>query len=299
VDYQNDVEIIAGEREAIFPISGRRMIFQRKNCAQKDHQLLDLVDYLSERYERLGIRTFRQPFVWRGIAQSNLIAVIPGTRPGKANRPVLMADHLDTVFSEDVFKKTGKRVSTAGADDNSTAVAALLRAAEVLRDSRPENDIWLVHLTGEEFPADSLGARHFLTEMLGQGRDFSGLVLMDMIGYRRHGDRVFQINSGDSVASVRLGRAAMNIARQLAPEWKGTLRTRYDERSYLYNTDGILFSHMGYPVILLNEHLNGVNMRNPHYHQSGDTSGHVDFTFAAAISRVAIESALWLATTPE
>ncbi len=293
--YQADVETIAGERDAVFPLSGKSIRFVRKSSAQPNHDLEKMVDYLEERYRKLGIVTVRQRFLWRGIPQSNLIAIIPGSLQGNKNKPVLMADHMDTAFCENVFDEHGERVSTAGADDNSTAVAALLRAGEILRDSRPKHDIWLVHITGEEFPSDGLGTRHFLSEMLKRGQDFSGLVLMDMIGWRRKNDRVFQVNAGESAESVALAEVALGAAADLAPELKAVFRSRFDERSYLYNTDGIVFSQMGYPVILLNEHLNGVNMRHPHYHQSSDVSGNVDFTFAAAISRVAIETALRLA----
>ena len=39
-----------------------------------------------------------------------------------------------------------------------------------------------MHLTGEEFPGDDLGARHFLQTALANKQDFAGLVLADMIG---------------------------------------------------------------------------------------------------------------------
>ena len=35
-----------------------------------------------------------------------------------------------------------------------------------------------------------------------------------------------------------------------------TLRPRFDDKSYLYNTDGLVFEEAGYPVLFLNEHIN-------------------------------------------
>ena len=89
-------------------------------------------------------------------------------------------------------------------------------AAPVLLDmskaGRLGCDVWLVHLTGEEFPADCLGARA-LTQRLVEGtlklhlpggktRDLSkveirGLYVMDMIAHNNDRDRdVFQMSPG-------------------------------------------------------------------------------------------------------
>lgn len=295
--YSRDVMIYAGEKQARFPLSGRRSFFKRKSSADPRNQLKRLVEYLEERYEKLGIRTYRQSFFWRGIEQINLIAVIPGSASDASQSPVLLADHIDTAFSEKHFDKTGERVAAPGADDNGSAFAALLRAADVLRGRKPLYDIHLVHLTGEEFPADCLGARHYVSLLLKNKRDIRGLILLDMIGYKdpRYGNK-FQINAGESAASVKLARLAYAATRSVAPELEPIFRSRFDQRSYLYNTDGIIFSDAGYPVILLNEYINKLeNFNRPHYHQTTDTSDTLDWDYATAITKVAIETAARLA----
>ncbi len=297
--YREDIRILSGELEAFFPVSGKTLRFKRKNNAAPDNQLEELVDYLAERYRGLAIETRRQTFLWRGQRQSNLIAVIRGTRPAAENRPVLLADHIDTAFCEDEFKRSGRRVSAPGADDNGAATATLLRAAEILKGLRPRNDVWLVHLTGEEFPADDLGARRLVDELLQKRQDIGGAVILDMIGFRKPGDPVVQINPGDSEASLAMAEEAMLSARRVAPGLLvPELRTRYDPRSYLHNTDGLIFSHAGYPVILINEHINRLeNMSRPHYHQTTDLSGTLDWDYAVAVSKTAIETVARLAET--
>lgn len=93
------------------------------------------------------------------------------------------------------------RAPACGADDNHSATTALLLAAEQLlplsRAGKLARDVWLVHLTGEEFPADCLGARALaqalvehrleLTAEDGSSRDVSdvrvvGAYVLDMIG---------------------------------------------------------------------------------------------------------------------
>jgi hypothetical protein len=171
----------------------------------------------------------------KGQAQErNIVLVIPGKNRGQA---VIMADHYDTAYMEDVFEPArggdGLRAAAAGADDNHSATATLLAAAEVFlplaRAGRLERDIWLVHLTGEEFPSDCLGARALgqalvekslrLTAEDGSTWDASavrvqGAFVLDMIGHNNNHDRdVFQIASGEGAGSARLALAA-HLANQ-------------------------------------------------------------------------------------
>jgi predicted double-glycine peptidase len=73
---------------------------------------------------------------------------------------------------------------------------------------------------------------------------------------------------------------------------RGELRSRFDERSYLYNTDGLLFSDAGIPVVLINEHLNKLeNLNRRAYHESTDVPSRVDWDYAEALTKTAIETA--------
>ena len=274
----------------------------RKNNAQAENQLDDIVAYLETRYAQLGLSTWRQTFVWRNAPQTMLFAEIAGS--DRDAPPVLMADHIDTAFAEDVYHRTGERVSVPGADDNATATAALLRAAEVLRTVQPQRTIWLVHLTGEEFPADCLGARHLVSTLLGDERDIAALVLLDMIGYADgKRDPLFQLSPGDSDTSLTMAAIALDAAADLNQtedyELEPLLEPRFSDRSYLYNTDGVIFADAGYPVLLFNEHLNYYStLMREAYHDSTDTSHIINFEYAVAITKVAIETVARLAGAP-
>ena len=171
----------------------------------------------------------------RGSGERNLIAVIPGRDRGEA---VVMADHYDTAYMEDRYETAqggdGARLAAAGADDNHSATAALLLAAPIFlalsRAGKLARDIWLVHLTGEEFPADCLGARH-LCQALVEGelrmrlpadrrwRDLSrtrirGVYVLDMIAHNSDRDRdLFQIAPGACAGSLWLAEQAHLAAR--------------------------------------------------------------------------------------
>ena len=161
--------------------------------------------------------------------ERNVVLMIPGRNRGEA---VIMADHYDTAYMEDVYEKDrggdGLRAAAAGADDNHSATTALLLAAETLlalsRGGKLARDVWLVHLTGEEFPSDCLGARALARALVERRLRFAaasgaivdvsrvrvtGAYVLDMIAHNNDRDRdVFQIAPGEGVASARLALEA-------------------------------------------------------------------------------------------
>jgi hypothetical protein len=155
--------------------------------------------------------------------ERDILMIIPGKNRHEA---IVMADHYDTAYMEDLYDKSlggvGARIAAAGAGDNCSATATLLQAAPVFlklsKEGLLERDIWLVHLTGEEFPSDCMGSRGFaqaLVEKTLQMRlnhrqkvDLSGVhvvgvYVMDMIGHNRDGEKdIFQISPGQGHMSL-------------------------------------------------------------------------------------------------
>lgn len=306
--FKQDIETLSGDTTVDIDGARRNFKFARKSAGQKDNQLTDVADYLTARYKAAGLReVLRQPFKWHGINEQNLIAVIPGRAVDHDKKPIILADHYDTAFAQKVFARTGQRVSVPGADDNGTASATLLRAAEILPSLHLRRDIYLVHVTGEEFPADSLGARHLVMDWLNKKQDIGGIVLMDMIGYslyKRDGARgpahrthLFQVSPGFSDESRQLGALAVAVSHKLEarPRLTAAYRDFHRDKSYLYNTDGIIFAWGGFPVILLNEHLNRYNVDRPDYHEMSDRASLIDWNYATFVAKVAIETAAQMA----
>jgi hypothetical protein len=159
---------------------------------------------------------------------------------------VIMADHYDTAYMEDLYYKEsgGKlaRVAAAGADDNHSATAALMLGAPVFMEMSKAGqlacDVWLVHLTGEEFPSDCMGARNLAQALVEgslkfrvkgrrspdlSGVKIEGVYVLDMIAHNRASDQdVFQISPGLSRASYQLAYhayLATSIWNSKAKEW--------------------------------------------------------------------------------
>lgn len=173
-------------------------------------------------------------------AERDLLTIIPGRDRKKA---IIMADHYDTAYMADRYAENlGVRQSACGADDNHSATAAMMLAAPIFLEMSKKGqlacDIWLIHLTGEEFPADCLGARA-LTQRLVEGtlklhlpggktRDLSkvvvrGLYVSDMIAHNNDRERdIFQISPGTGADSMWLAyqaHMACEIWNASVPEW--------------------------------------------------------------------------------
>jgi len=163
------------------------------------------------------------------IYERNILMVIPGKNRKQA---VVLGDHYDTAYMEDIYEKgrggSGARLAANGADDNYSASATLLQAAPILlklsKEGKLERDVWLIHLTGEEFPADCMGARNFCQTLIERNAflrtdkdnsvdisetEIVGVFVMDMIGHNRDNDQdIFQISPGKSAASLHLASQA-------------------------------------------------------------------------------------------
>ena len=161
--------------------------------------------------------------------ERNILVVIPGKNRKEA---VVMGDHYDTAYMEDVYDLdrggSGARISANGADDNYSATSTLLQAASIFlkmsKENKLERDIWLIHLTGEEFPSDCMGARNFCQTMIEKttklrldketsidlsGTKIVGTFVMDMIGHNRdNAHDIFQISPGKSVQSLKIAQQA-------------------------------------------------------------------------------------------
>jgi hypothetical protein len=171
--------------------------------------------------------------------ERNLIVVIPGKDRGRA---VIMADHYDTAYMGDYYETdqggTGARVAAPGADDNCSATASLMIGAraflELSRRGKLGCDVWLVHLTGEEYPAEGLGACRLCQWLVegtlkartidGSWHDLSGVqvqgvYVLDMVAHNDNKQRyVFQISPGASAESLALAYQA-HIANELWNAW--------------------------------------------------------------------------------
>lgn len=280
--------------------------FTQKNnadCSQTNEKVSDphckasdldvLAVKLKEFHERSGLPVVSHLFRWEslfdysawsgfGERQQNVIAVIHG----KDNRPhdevIILADHYDTAYMEDAYHPDGvtpgHRHASKGADDNHSATAVLL-GASVLNQLPLKKDIWLVHLTGEEFPADCLGARQLARAFIeGQPLVFgrknpkvSGIFVMDMIGHSTDRDHrrktdVFQLSPGRGKRAAALAQTAFESTRSWnaqVEKWNQLMGRRKPWKRYAVPQN---LSYKNYPLPELSKFIPLRAEVRPHWH---------------------------------
>jgi hypothetical protein len=272
----------------------------QKRLKHHHRDLEALGDYLLAYYRRVvaahGMRgkalVGDLPFQWRtdfdfdwwggwvknqeGLTEErNLMVMIPGRN---RKRAVIMADHYDTAYMEDIYYKdqggSGARLAASGADDNHSATAALMRAAPIFcdlsRNGKLGCDVWLIHLTGEEFPSDCLGSRHLCQQLVEgrlklrlagrEARDLSkvqiqGVYVLDMVAHNNDSNRdKFQISPGRGDEAMWLAYQA-HMANEI---WNASIDVRNQSPSRRGRHRGKRSSDKGIiPQVALHPKLDG------------------------------------------
>ncbi len=209
----------------------------------------------------------------------NLVAEWPGT--SEADEVVLVGAHLDAFYG--------------GADDNGTAVAALLETARAVRHHQFAKTIRFVAFDLEEFGC--VGSTRYVRA--GHADDVVAAIVMDMIGYADSSP-----NSQDDIMGVRLpdpGDYLMVVGNQTSADMTrdfvalgnnnklaklhGLVAAgdgSYFLASAFMRSDHGLLWYKDIPAVLLTD---TANFRNPHYHQPTDLLETLDESFFADNTR--------------
>jgi hypothetical protein len=203
-----------------------------------------------------------------GGKTANVIATLKGTE--NPDLVYVVSSHYDS------------NESGPGADDDSSATAALLEAARVLAKRPMPATIVFASFTGEE--AGLLGSREFVRVAQEQGLRIVGALNNDMIGWAN--DYRLDNTIRYSNAGIRDVQHAASFLTKLitydALYFKAT-----DAASYQDAFGDIVGGIGSYPVL-----------GNPHYHQPTDLLEMVNHELVAETSRVTVASIMLLASSP-
>lgn len=248
------------------------------------------IELVHDRLTTLGYRVRRldQKGATPDVAH-NLVAELRGsTHPAEV---VLIGAHLDAFY--------------AGADDDSSGVAALLELARIAAKHRFARTLRFVAFDLEERGA--AGSARYVAE--GHADDVVAALILECIGYtdRKPGSQDappgFQLgDTGDALLiganadsrSIAQRMLALNAELDFLP-----LRAAVAGGSGAYPLTGALlrsdngpFWLRGLPAVMLTD---TANYRNPRYHEAGDTAGTLDPAFLAASTRLTAASLAVLA----
>lgn len=239
------------------------------------------IAYITREFADAGYDVTRQEYPADEHTGINLIVEIPGSH--RADEIIVVGAHYDTV------------TTTPGADDNASAVAALLECARMLRNSRPRRTIRFVAFACEEPPhfyTETMGSQVYARACRARNDHIIGMLCLEMLGYysTEPGSqrvpaelprwlRPFLPRRGDFLAAVgnlRSWRLCWTFRRGFKrairfplfsialPELVTPIRL----------SDNSSFWDVGYRALMLTD---TSFLRNPHYHEPTDTPETLDY----------------------
>ncbi|QRK09171.1 M28 family peptidase [Archangium violaceum] len=246
-------------------------------------------EYMHRELQELGYTVNDQVSRDGELDVANVVAEKRGTR--FPDEVVLVGAHYDAFY--------------AGADDNSTGVAAVLELARVLSAHSFERTVRFVGFDLEEFGL--VGSTRYVNEQV-KGEKVVVALILDSIGYRDTtpgSQQSVPPLSFPSAADFILATTNADSSQQADELWALNQRlglTRVmtlgapgngngPATGDLMRSDHAPFWLAGKPAIFLGD---TADLRSPHYHQPTDTPDTVDFEFVAEVVRLsAVSLAYW------
>lgn len=254
--------------------------------------------YVAEQFEAAGwtvqqhafeAESGQDEFCFSGI---NLIARHP-EHPVKDGPRFCVGAHVDSV------------PNSPGADDNASAVAALLEIARVIPENWPGEtklELELVAFDLEEI--GMLGGAEHARLSQDSGVDLRGMVSLEMLGYCDHQPNSQQLprtlkglypDTGNFIAVVGNQNSRELIERfrdgmQQVPELPVETLQVPSNGDFLQATrlsDHSPFWDAGYPAVMITD---TSFMRNPHYHLPSDTLQTLDMEFLHRVAEGSLEA---------
>ena len=190
---------------------------------------------------------------FNNITTNNVMAMLQG----KAERDsvIIICGHYDHLG------EMGPKAFYPGADDNASAIAAMIELAHFLNDqkTKPEKSILFVGFSGEE--AGLLGSKYFTENLPITDSRISYVINMDMIGFGKAGLQIWN------------GKNELRLVKQLKTiNNHGQLVDTLIIKENTPNSDHYYFTEQDIPAIFL---LTGL-APSKHYHTVYDTFENTD-----------------------
>jgi len=238
--------------------------------------------------ERLEVRIDEFPLTYAGLAttQQNVIA----TLPGEGNHPglIVVMAHYDS-RNENPDDGEGQ---APGADDNASGVAVLMEAARLLSTRTWQQTIVFAFLAAEE--QGTFGSRHFVQDLLLDGRTIDVAINNDIVGGRPgipQSLRVFAPGPENS-RPIQLARYLNVIAEMYSPMFTLEIQQAPD-REGRYG-DHREFLSAGIAAVRLTESVEDVGAQ----HSAQDTSDRLDYEYLVQVTRLNVAALANMAGTP-
>jgi aminopeptidase YwaD len=254
------------------------LVGERNPFTQPQH-LEKTAQYIFDQFSAMGLEVTRETVNFEGTRSHNILAQTPSD--GSAKNLFVLAAHYDSV------------PDSPGADDNASAVTALLEIAHDLCQGPLLKSLIFAAFTLEEY--GFIGAKHFIDHDPERKNRLAGMISLEMVGFKTtapdsqsyppYVDPRQYPDTGDFIAVVG-NEPSANLAQSLA---QGMLRSvpalkvetlvvpgQGENFSEVRLSDHSPFWDAGIPAVMVTD---TAFFRNPNYHQPSDKLETLDLEF--------------------
>ncbi len=254
------------------------LVGERNPFTEPDH-LEKTRLYIAKQFESFNLSVNQEAVDFENSRSFNIIGKLADTT--SSQKPFVLAAHYDT------------KPETPGADDNASAVAALLEIARCLENHTFHTPLIFTAFTLEEY--GFIGSRHFIENAVTRNETFSGMISLEMLGYKNSApqsqtyppyvDTEKYPDTGDFIAvvgnepSAQLTQSLAEGMKQHVPSLKVetlVVPGTGEKFSEVRLSDHAPFWDAGIPAVMVTD---TAFFRNPHYHQPSDTLKTLDMEF--------------------
>jgi hypothetical protein len=234
-------------------------------CVQAGH-------YLYDTFQDMGLAVRYHNYTDNTVSGSNIEATLYGSN---STNIFIICGHYDSV------------PAGPGADDDGSGVAAVLAAAEIMRNYVFRHTVRFVCFSGEE--QGLIGSRHYAEDAYNNNDSIVAVLNADMIG--------FAPSSSDGIK----GKIFENTASEWIVTFTQDISQIYDEyigiqlfpQGEIWGSDHYYFWQYGYDAVFYHEY-----NKNDYYHTANDTIEHMNITYATRFSRLILATLAEMAQRP-
>jgi len=284
--YEGKLEPLSSKEIAISSELNKHVTFISKEIGERNYvaygNLLKTKDYIISSLKQYGYTVQEHSYKISNTTFSNIEATLTGSLNSKDI--FIIGAHYDSV------------ITSPGADDNASGVAALLVLAKIFSKEKVKRTIKFVAFVNEELPffmTKNMGSKAYLNQLKKDGNIF-GMISIESIGYYSDAEKsqsyplflnFFYPNKGNFIAfasnlsSKKLLYYAIDSFRKdqkfpsegiIGPSWFPGIGW----------SDQWSFWQKNIPAIMVTD---TVPFRNPHYHTSSDTADTLDYDKMATV----------------
>jgi hypothetical protein len=255
-------------------------------------------------FNSLGFQTTQQPVFFQGANIPNILARQPGLNDEAAT--LIIDGHYDGV------------AGTPGADDNATAVVAMMEIARILAPYHFRKSLRYIGFSFEE--QGLIGSQAYVNSGIRPYENLEGTLNLEMIGYYSEEPNSQQLPAGfeflfpNAVQTIQNNQFKGDFITVVGNQNSQPLINAYLQASDLYvpdlkyiplavpgngqiapdlrRSDHSRFWDAGYQALMLTD---GSEFRNKNYHTPADTIGSLNMTFLARVTQATLATAAMLA----